>query len=192
METSTYDLERMVARRPGVMSGIRWGAVFAGIVAGFGLYLLLTLFGAAAGLSVVGPQAAQMGEGVSIWAAIWGVVSMLAAAFVGGWVAARMSLLRRRIDGMLHGFVTWGLTTLIFAFFVTTAAGILGGALDLQGIQQGAQGQIIGIATAASWFLFASMLLSLILAIIGGALGARGTSNRAIGDHRDERYHVEA
>lgn len=191
MATSPYDVERMTGHRTtGVISAIRWGAIFAGMFTGIGFYLLLTLFGVAAGLAAVDPQAQQVG-GVSIWAGIWTFISMLVAAFVGGWVAGRSSGLRRRVDGMLHGFVAWGFTTLLLMFLATgAAAGVLGG---LGQAIQGAPGQALGAATAASWGLFFSLLISLVLGVWGGAIGARGTSNRALGDHSDERYHhIEA
>jgi hypothetical protein len=50
---------------------------------------------------------------------------MLIAAVVGGYVAARLSGLRRTGDGVLHGAVSWGATTLLYAALATTALGTL-------------------------------------------------------------------
>jgi hypothetical protein len=50
-------------------------------------------------------------------------VSMLIAAFVGGYVAARMTGLKRKADGVLHGIVSWAVTTLLFATLATSAGG---------------------------------------------------------------------
>jgi hypothetical protein len=58
-------------------------------------------------------------------AATWQAVSMLAAALVGGYVAARLSGLRRTADGVLHGAVSWGAVTLLYAVLATTALGAL-------------------------------------------------------------------
>jgi len=62
---------------------------------------------------------------ITIGAAIWQTFSMLVAALVGGYVAARLSGLRRTTDGLLHGAVAWGATTVLYAALATTALGTL-------------------------------------------------------------------
>lgn len=278
MATQAYELERPSVRRP-LFSAIRWGAVFGGVVAGVGVYMMLTLLGIAVGITAVEPQAAQPVGSVPMWTGIWSFISMLVGAFVGGWVAGRGSGLRRRMDGMLHGLVAWGLTTLFFAYLATTAAAtVVGGTLNVFGqvMQTTAQaaGQVAGGGgamsqlqqlitgtpgapevdpqtlstlqerlaaqdrngainvmvnemgfardratqivdqvmplfagagqqveqaaaqataglTAASWWLFATLLIGLGLGVWGGATGARATSQRTVGDHAADRHHEE-
>jgi hypothetical protein len=86
--------------------------------------LLLTLAGVAVGISVVEPGA-DSPRAITIGAAAWQTVSMLIAALVGGYVAARLSGLRRTADGLLHGAVAWGATTVLYAVLATTALGTL-------------------------------------------------------------------
>jgi ABC-type dipeptide/oligopeptide/nickel transport system permease component len=50
---------------------------------------------------------------------------MLIAALIGAYVAGRMSGLKRKTDGVLHGVVTWAVTTLLFVFLATSAGGSL-------------------------------------------------------------------
>ena len=98
---------------------ISWQAIFAGLTVGIALQLFLMLAGVAVGGLVVEPgadTARQMSASVGIWSGI----SMLIAAFVGGYVASRSSGLRRKGDGILHGVVTWGTSTLLFAFLAGT------------------------------------------------------------------------
>src|SRR3954468_19169977 len=106
------------------LAPISWPAVFASLAVDVSVMLLLTLAGVAVGVSVVdtgsdGPRAITMG------AAAWQTVSMLVAAIVGGYVAARLSGLRRTGDGVLHGAVSWGATTVLYAALATTALGAL-------------------------------------------------------------------
>src|SRR5688572_21615257 len=106
------------------LAPISWPAVFASLAVGISVMLLLTLAGVAVGVSVVdagpdGPRAITMG------AATWQTISMLVAAIVGGYVAARLSGLRRTADGVLHGAVSWGATTVLYAALATTALGTL-------------------------------------------------------------------
>ncbi len=128
------------ARRP-YFSAIRWGAIIAGVVSGSASYLLLTLLGVAVGLTAVDPNAAEPVGRVPLATGIWTGISMLVGAFIGGYVAGHMSALSRSIDGMLHGFVAWGVTTLLYAVLATTAVGaLLGGTFKIlgQGLQTGA------------------------------------------------------
>lgn len=106
-------------RRP-LFPTIRWGAVFAGVAVGVSVQLVLTLLGIASGLSAI--DVAQ-GESVGVGPLLWAGVSMLISAFIGGYVAARMSGLKRKVDGVLHGVVSWSVTTLLFATLATSAGG---------------------------------------------------------------------
>lgn len=126
MDVQTIETQRS-ARRP-LFSAIRWGAVIAGVVSGTSSYLLLTLLGLAVGLTAVDPTAAEPVGRVPLATGIWTGVSMLVGAFIGGYVSGHMSGLSRASDGMLHGFVSWGATTLLYGILATSAAGaILGG-----------------------------------------------------------------
>jgi hypothetical protein len=101
---------------------IRWGGIFAGLAVGLATNMLLMLIGAAAGLSLydVGEEA---GANLPITASIWNSVSMIASAFIGGYVAARASGFKRSSDGILHAAVAWGMTMLLAAFLASTVTG---------------------------------------------------------------------
>jgi len=126
MEVQPLETERSSARP--YFSAIRWGAIFAGVVSGTASYLLLALLGVAVGLTAVDPNASEPVGNVPLATGIWTGISMLVAAFIGGYVAGHMSGLHRAVDGMLHGFVSWAATTLLYAILTLTALGaILGG-----------------------------------------------------------------
>lgn len=113
-------------------SPLSWGAIFASLAVGLGVNTLLMMVGVAAGLTAT--QAKDATEGVSIATGIWTGLSMLISAFIGGYVAAKLSGLKRRTDGILHGLVAWGATLLTFAFLATTATGnMLGSAFSVFG-----------------------------------------------------------
>jgi hypothetical protein len=115
----------LTPRRP-LFSTLRWSAILAGVAVGVALQLGLTLLGIATGLSSVDVSNA---EGASTTAPLlWAGISMLISAFVGGYVAARSSGLKRTSDGLLHGATAWAVTTLLFAVLTASAAGnMLGG-----------------------------------------------------------------
>ncbi len=260
------NIESRMAPRSARMPWISWGAVFGGLVSGLASFFLLTLLGLAAGVTAMTPDTAQPVGAVPAATGIWTGVSLLISAFIGGYVAARLSGLARRSDGLFHGFVVWGASTLLLIYLVTTSLGsLLGGlssllgqglqttasvassamsgenplqsligaavgdgvelspqmlenlqnqldagnrqgamntlvnqvginpdlasllvnqAMSLQGVlqqipsAQAIAGSAVSGLTAATWWLFVGMLLSLVLGMAGGILGSRGVGKR--------------
>jgi hypothetical protein len=209
------------------VAAISWPAIFASLAVGISVMLLLTLAGVAIGISVVEPGA-DSPRAITMGAAVWQTFSMLIAALVGGYVAARLSGLRRTADGVLHGAVAWGATTVLYAALATTAIGTLTAGMfgllapgasetalesetpaasidreqtlrTLESVGLTAEqartvvDQLTGaspsaaapaqrrpveemadtVGTATGW-LSATVLLSLVLSLIGGAVGVRG------------------
>ncbi|HYD80443.1 MAG TPA: hypothetical protein VEC06_11595 [Paucimonas sp.] len=109
--------------RRSLLPQIRWGAVLAGVAVGVSVHLVLALLGLATGLSTL-----DVGQGERPGATgplLWAGLSMLIAAFIGGYVTARMSGFKRKSDGVLHGAVSWAVTTLLFATLATSIGGSL-------------------------------------------------------------------
>lgn len=119
--SGTMISQENIVRRP-LFSAIRWGAVLAGVAVGISVQLVLTLLGIASGLSL---SSVSSVEGPATGALIWAGLSMLIAALIGSYVAGRMSGLKRKTDGVLHGFVSWAVTTLLFVILATSAGGSL-------------------------------------------------------------------
>jgi hypothetical protein len=101
---------------------LRWGAILAGVAAGLSTQLLLAMLGLASGLSL-----ANVSEGVTPGSGtlLWSILSLLIAALVGSYVAGRVSGLSRKVDGMLHGVVTWSVSTSLFIMMATSVGGTL-------------------------------------------------------------------
>ncbi len=145
---------------------IRWGPVFAGVAVALGTIVLLSLLGAAVGLSA-GPA------GLGTTAAIWSGVATLIALFVGGWVAAATSAVGGKPEGILSGVMVWATLLALGLFLTAIGGGALLGAMTQFGI--------FGVPTTpggpslitAAWTTFIAMLVSLGVAALGGYLGAR-------------------
>lgn len=103
---------------------ISWGAVFAGALLALVTQLGLSLLGAGIGLSTIDPMQEQNPiNGIGTGAVIWYGISTLIALYIGGMVAGRLAGAPRRIDGLLHGLLSWGLVTLFTFYLLTTAVG---------------------------------------------------------------------
>lgn len=119
--------ETLVSIRPSPVHAARWAAVLAGMAVGIAFHLVLALAGAAAGLSL--HESGRPIEPIPLAAAAWNLGAMLVAALIGGYVAARASGLRRLADGVLHGTVAWGATTVLLAALASSALGTMIGGL---------------------------------------------------------------
>ncbi|RYZ94134.1 MAG: hypothetical protein EOP47_28435, partial [Sphingobacteriaceae bacterium] len=127
METSnntTVHHDRMtVSDMPLWYNRISWGAIFAGLVIALAVQILLTLLGAAIGLSTINPSSeANPMNGLGMGGLIWFAISSIISMFFGGWVSGKLAN-GNPSDGMLHGAVVWGLATVVTIFLLTTAVG---------------------------------------------------------------------
>lgn len=128
----TTSTPSLLMRANSIFPLMNWSSIFAGLVAGLATYILLTLMGVATGLSALDISTQGAGiDNISTWTTAWNGLAMLISAFAGGYVAARMSGLRRKLDGVMHGVVVWGATTLLFvALSASATAKLFGGAFN--------------------------------------------------------------
>lgn len=132
---------------------VRWSAVIAGWAVGLATQLVLTLLGLGIGAWSVDLKEAEPVGGVPMGTGIWTGLSMLIAAFVGGFFTARMSGSPLRSDGLYHGVIVWGVNWLVFAWLTTTAmATMLGGVFSAFGttLQSLGRGATTVVSAAAS------------------------------------------
>jgi hypothetical protein len=131
---------------------IKWSAVFAGWAVGLALQMVLMLLGMGFGAWAIDLRESNPAEGLPTGAAIWTGVSMLIAAFAGGYVTSRLSGVFSRSDGFYHGIVVWGINWLIFAWLTTTAmAAMVGGVFSVFGSTLQTVGQgVSGVASTAA------------------------------------------
>jgi hypothetical protein len=116
-----------------LLNKVSWGAIFAGVVVALVTQVLLTMLGAGIGIATLDPGTGDnpAASTFSIAAGIWYTLSGIVAAFVGGYVAARMSGKTLPTTGAFHGLTTWALTTLLVLYFLTSTVGtIVGGAFS--------------------------------------------------------------
>lgn len=138
-------------------------ATLAGALAALGTLLLLASIAGAIGS--VGYQSGLEDEDLSIGGLIAGLVILLLAGIVGGWVAARIA--RRR--GALHGLVA-ALWLVVLAAVLAGLAAIAGDSFDV--------GDDVGLP---DWFnddnftlgAIITGVVALLLLLLGGWLGGR-------------------
>ena len=114
---------------PSLARRVSWGAVFAGLFVTIVVQLMLTLLGVSLGAATIEPLRQQSPDkGLALGSGIWLLVTGLISIWVGAFVAGRMAGGPLRTDGMLHGIVTWSVSTCATMFLLATAVGaLLGG-----------------------------------------------------------------
>jgi hypothetical protein len=105
-----------------VGSRISWGAVLAGAVVTLALYLVLTMLGAAIGLSAGGWTRLDT---ISVYAMIWAALSTCVALFAGGCVTSMLTAGETKLESVVHGVILWGSVMAILLWM--TAAGMQAG-----------------------------------------------------------------
>lgn len=136
------------------LSNISWGGIFAGVAIALSLHLLLNLLGLAIGAGVIDPAQndTPTAASLSTGSVIWVIASGIIAAFIGAYVASRMSGRVVRSTGALHGLTSWAVTTLIVFYLLSTSIGALvGGAFSgVTSVFSGAGSTVATAATAAA------------------------------------------
>mgnify|MGYP000988866780 CR=1 FL=1 len=114
---------------------VSWSSVFAGVLIALVMMIGLNLLGLGIGLSTIDPTTEEKpAAGLGIGSGIWYFISTLASLFTGGWIAGRLSPVRRSFNGIIHGLLTWSVITMITFYLLTSTIGnILGGAGRLVG-----------------------------------------------------------
>lgn len=132
---------------------ISWGAVFAGVVLALAVQFLLNLLGVGIGAAVIDPATTDNPNPstFSIAGGLWFVVSGIVAAFVGGYIASRVSGRPSKTTGSYHGLTSWAVTTLIVLYLLTTSVGALvGGAFSGLSSIVGGVGKTAATVTSAA------------------------------------------
>lgn len=113
---------------------LSWGGIVAGFVVALVVQILLSLLGLAIGFASLNFGSGQPFQGMGVGAGIWAVVTSLISLFLGGLAAGHLAGTLTRFDGILHGVLVWGLTTIVTLWALAAGLGtVVGGAFGLAG-----------------------------------------------------------
>ena len=179
---------------------VRWGPIWAGLLTALTALLLLSLLGAAIGLSTIDVGAAargtlppDAGRNSAIWGAIAGIIAFLIGGYVAGWVAGVFDRKWGAFNGAMVFLLAVPVTLLLAGLGLGGLLGTLGNLasglnVNLGPLQQAAQGaasqaqqatqpgdvaQAAQAARTGAWSALLGALLGLAASAIGGALGTR-------------------
>lgn len=130
VETTTADGRDRTRYHPAALARVSWGALIAGLITAMVLQVLFAVLGLAIGFSTLAAGVEGDAGTWSTTAGVYWVVTGLISLFFGGWVAGRCAGIPSHTDGASHGFITWGLATVVGIALLGTALGsLIGGAM---------------------------------------------------------------
>ncbi len=147
-----------------------WSGIFAGTF----VFLAIELtFGVVLGMAVFAssatPTAAHPITGMSTGIGIWMIVVSIIALFFAGRTAAHLSTAIRRLTGLYHGLVTFGMscfaTVLITSMALQSTAGPN---VNTANPALYSPSSLLDVAAKGGWLLWIAMFLGGIAACIGG------------------------
>ncbi|HEU5367705.1 MAG TPA: hypothetical protein VFU69_04555 [Ktedonobacterales bacterium] len=147
---------------------VRWGPIWSGFFTILSTLAVLGALGAAIAFSVwhTTPNNAFVYG--------WSIMTGIIAYFLGGWITARAAGVGGSGPAMLNAGLTWALSLvaiLVVALFgIGNAFGFIGSNLSV--LLRG-PGPSSGSVAQTAWITFATLVIGLILALIGGLVGAR-------------------
>jgi hypothetical protein len=132
---------------------VRWGPIIAGVFAAMTAAAVLSTLGAAIGMSAY--DASDDPRRFAIGFGIWGIITMLVAYALGGWLAGRSAAFRGRNNGLLNGALVAAVGIPLTLFLLGSAGAVIGaqaserdtGATQARG---GAAGGFDGAAQASA------------------------------------------
>lgn len=132
---------------------VSWGSVFGGVVTVLAVSILLSVLSSSIGLFMFDPFADNPVSGIGTTVGIGSAVALIVSMVAGGFVAGKLA----GVDGLIHGFLVWGTTLIVGAFFcVLLTAGAakltmnaLGAASSVAGGVISGTGSIVGSGVSA-------------------------------------------
>lgn len=132
---------------------VSWGSVFGGVVTVLAVSILLSVLGSSIGLFMFDPFADNPVSGIGTTVVIDTAVALIVSMIAGGFVAGKLA----GVDGLIHGFLVWGTTLIVGAFFgvlLTVGAArltmnALGAASSVAGGVISGTGSIVGSGVSA-------------------------------------------
>lgn len=153
---------------------LRWAAVLGGLFVALSTFLVLTLLGAAIGLSAYDPGDPMRNFGIG--ASIWSVIAVLLSFFIGGWFAARAAAVRGHSNGLINGAMVWAVAIPLLFISVASLVGSQAARDDgviAASVRPDDVTQVTRTGRSAAWWTLASVLLALGASALGGYAGAR-------------------
>lgn len=101
-----------------VRKRVSWGSIFAGVVTVLAISILISMLVTSIGLYQFDPLDNDPTSGIGATVGIGTAISMIVSFLIGGFVAGKLA----GTDGVIHGLVVWGVTSILSILMVVFMA----------------------------------------------------------------------
>jgi hypothetical protein len=158
-------------------------SIVAGLLFALALLGLLETLGAAIFATSFSPTPTAA-KGLGIGFGVWSLLALCICAFAGAWLADGVAGVVTRRRGLQNGLVVWSLFAIVLMWAIggATAAAISNLTINAQTAaqQRQAASAAANVTALGSWGLFVILALTLLAALVGGALGASSEMRRRL------------
>lgn len=111
VDRATARAHDLVPDLMGVASRVSWSAILAGTVIAIACFIALTLFFSALGITL--SDAGVRDRAIGYGALVAALATIIVSLFLGGWVAAQLTVGENRQEAVLYGILTWGAVMIV-------------------------------------------------------------------------------
>jgi hypothetical protein len=147
-----------------------WGAIWAGVFTFAAIWSVFGLLGMAIFATNASPNTSTAVSGQSVGMAIWSIILTLVAMYVAGRETGRLAAVETRHDGLVHGMIMFGLSTISAMVLSLLGGAVLSGGTGVQGSAH--SGYILGMFANLGWAGFISLFVGWLAAMGGASQGA--------------------
>lgn len=144
---------------------ISWSSIVAGVLAAFGIFVLLSAIAAAAGLEADSPRFGR--EVGLIVTGLFGVMAFVVGGFIAVWTAD----VQEPESAIMHGFLTWALFVVLLLAMIAAGLGAAFGSVGGSFTGDFAVGDQEALSDAA-WSSVFGLVIAVAASILGALLGA--------------------
>jgi hypothetical protein len=164
---------------------IRWGAVWGGLLAALGTFMILATGAVAIGALAVDAEAGIQAGTASAWvSAIIGLVAFLIGGLVAGWTAGVLNPIFGAVNGVMVWALSVGILLILTAFGLGTIFGAAGELfaqfqqLQTFQLQNVETAELVSAIQNTAIGAFLAMIIPAAAAALGGWLGVRMSPER--------------
>ena len=147
-----------------------WGAIWAGVFVFMAIWSVFGALGFAIFASAASPSAASPIYGMSAGMGIWAIVLTIIAMYVAGRETGHLAGVNNRHDGLIHGLVMFGLSTVAVIILAAMGSATLTGGTGAAGSSHSPY--VLSLLSGLGWYGFVALFLGWLAAIFGASSGA--------------------
>jgi hypothetical protein len=153
-----------------------WAAIWAGTFTFAAIWAVFGALGYAIFGGMSNPGSTSLTSGAAIGMSIWGIVLTIIAMYVAGRETGRLAMVTNRHDGLIHGMIMFGLSTVAVALLVFLARGSLGITTAAGSAAATQNPYLLDMTGGTGWVVFLALILGWLAAMGGASTGVqRGT-----------------